>query len=80
MTGPGPAAAAEGADLEVLRWNWGDAYEIRVAGGRWSARRADGLGGLIVAAGPDGLREAILADYRLRPVPRDAGGRGRRVR
>ena len=60
--------------LEVLRWDRGEVYLIEVTGEReWRAKRRDGLGGWIEAAGPDGLDLAIKEDYALRPVPRDAG-------
>lgn len=56
--------------LNHLRWNWGEAYEIGVAGGLWYARRLDGRGKL-EEAGPEALRAAILADYLAVPVPRE---------
>jgi hypothetical protein len=59
--------------LRVLRWHWGDAYLIGVAGGRWRAKRRDGLGGWLDAADPDGLGALISGDYGRKPVPRDAG-------
>jgi hypothetical protein len=58
--------------LDMLRFHWGDAYEIEVSGGRWRARRRDGIGGWSDAADPDGLGWAIAADYAAKPVPRDA--------
>jgi hypothetical protein len=59
--------------LEALRWDWGDAYEIGRDDERgWWARRRDGLGGDLTAPDPDGLYEAIAADYALKPVPRSA--------
>ncbi len=72
-----PLQPWEESALEALRWHWGDAYEIGVSGGRWRAKRRDGLGGQIEAPddrpGPDGLGWAIADDYQLKPVPRDAG-------
>jgi hypothetical protein len=56
--------------LEALRYSWGDAYEIGVSAGLWTAVRRDGKGKL-EEAGPEKLRNAILADYELLPVPRD---------
>ena len=44
-----------------------------VAGGRWRAKRRDGLGGWIEAPDPDGLGALISEDYGLKAVPRDAG-------
>lgn len=58
--------------LEALTWHWGEAYEISYSDdGAWSARRRDGLGGALEASAPEELRQAILDDYTLRPVPRD---------
>ena len=59
--------------LEALRWNWGEAYEIGVTAGLWTAKRRDGRGTL-QEDGPDPLREAILKDYLALPVPRDLPG------
>jgi hypothetical protein len=56
----------EQAALDALCWDWGEAYEVAP----WKARRRDGLGGWIEAAGPGGLRAAIVADYSLKKVPR----------
>ena len=65
--------AAEQAQraLEALRWNWGEAYKIDLIDGRWLAERLDGLGGPIEAGSPEELHTAIVADYELKPVPRD---------
>lgn len=61
--------------LEALEWNWGEAYEIGVtADGLWHAKRRDGLGGTIDAAGPEDLRNAVKDDYMTKPVPRAAPG------
>ena len=49
--------------LDALRFHWGDAYEIEVSGGKWRAKRLDGLGW------------GIAADYAVKPVPRDLGTR-----
>src|SRR5215472_4134284 len=46
--------------LGHLRWHWGDAYEIGVAGGLWYAVRRDGRGKLEEGTS-EGLRDAILA-------------------
>jgi hypothetical protein len=62
--------------IEALQWHWGEAYEITVAGGEWTAVRRDGHGEPLRAAGPERLRELILADYTAAPVPRDADGEG----
>lgn len=63
--------AADRAALGELIFHWGDAYEIEYAAEHgWRARRRDGRGGWLTAAGPDGLLTEISADYQLRPVPR----------
>ncbi len=60
------------ADLEDLRWHWGEAYVIECFGlCRWVAQRRDGRGTLR-ADGPVLLREMIAADYEASPVPRAA--------
>jgi hypothetical protein len=66
------AAQAGGQELAALVWNWGEAYLIGYddAHGWWASRR-DQIGGLITEHGPDELRAAIIADYDLKPVPRD---------
>jgi hypothetical protein len=63
-------------ELAALQWNWGEAYLIGYDGehGWWASRR-DQIGGLLTEAGPDELRAAIIADYELKPVPRDFAGR-----
>lgn len=60
--------------LDALEWNWGEAYEIGVTEGLWHAKRRDGLGGTIDAAGPEDLKRAIKDDYTMKPVPRAAPG------
>ena len=77
--GPDPGSSRWAAEqaaraLDALRFNWGEAYKIDHTGGRWTADRLDGLGGTIEAKSPEGLRQAILVDYRLKPVPRDLPG------
>lgn len=57
--------------LAMLRWHWGDAYDISVDGDQWQAERKDGEGGTITAPGPDELRMLIMADYNANPVARD---------
>ncbi len=52
--------------MELLQHDWGSAYQITP--GR--AVRRDGMGE-VTGGTPDELREAIAADYRVRPVPRD---------
>ncbi len=62
-----------GADLyEALVYNWGDAYEITSEGGSgpYTAARRDGLGTL-TADSPAKLYDAVVEDYRQRPVPRE---------
>jgi hypothetical protein len=60
------------AALKTLRWHWGEAYRIGHDDehGCWAARR-DQIGGLLTGAGPDELEREIIADYVLKPVPRE---------
>jgi hypothetical protein len=56
--------------LENLRFNWGDAYRIHFfEPDKWMAQRRD-TGEALRSDTPLGLRDAIVADYRARPVPR----------
>jgi hypothetical protein len=57
--------------LEELRHHWGSAYDIRLDGGRWTARRRDGKGGTPADPRAADLMERIAADYNADPVPRD---------
>lgn len=69
------ATAADTDALDTLRWHWEDAYEIGHDPERgWWARRGDGLGGDVIASGPDELGAAIWENYTLKPVPRAPGG------
>jgi hypothetical protein len=75
MDGPASRCAAAFAStgdaaLDVLRWNWGEAYEIG-HDTRWWFRRRDGYGGVETAAGPEVLRSAIIENYTDRPVDRE---------
>ncbi len=63
-------AAAEAGQLEELEFPWGDAYNVAVTGGMWTARRRDGKGTLADPL-PKGLHALIVADYHSDPVPRD---------
>jgi hypothetical protein len=62
--------------LEALRFGWGEAYliDFDVERGYWAARR-DKIGGLLTAGDPGGLRDAITADYAVKPVPREPAAR-----
>lgn len=61
------------ADLDDLRWHWGDAYLIHCFGlGRWVAQRRDSHG-TMSAEGPEELRSLITADYAAHPVSRATG-------
>ena len=57
--------------LGEIRFHWGEAYDIAVAGGTWTARRLDGRGGTLASPLPEGLLLLIRADYAAMPVPRD---------
>lgn len=69
----------EEESLEAIRFGWGDAYLIGHDDerGYWAARR-DRIGGLLTAADPDALRDAISEDYAVKPVPREPVARGGR--
>jgi hypothetical protein len=55
--------------LDVLRQNWGEAYEIGIdEAGRPCARRLDGLGKWIIASTAEELNVKIVDDYTSRPV------------
>jgi len=57
--------------LDELEFHWGDAYNIVVAGGVFTATRKDGRGGRLAGPSPEGLFRQIRADYEAMPVPRD---------
>jgi hypothetical protein len=61
----------DACELDELRFHWGSAYDIGVTGRAYTARRRDGKGGALTAAGPDELHRLIVADYGADPVPRD---------
>jgi hypothetical protein len=61
--------------LEVLRHDWGSAYQVEGSDDSWRARRLDGLGELIEAETPDSLRNQIFNDYSLKPVQRQGPGK-----
>lgn len=56
--------------LDVLLWDWGEAYEIEMpdADHYWRARRLDGLGGWIDADSAEDLRNQLVSDYVTKPV------------
>ena len=57
--------------LEELSWHSGGAYDLAVTSSGWVAKRLDN-GRALVASGPGGLREQIIADYAAEPVSREA--------
>jgi hypothetical protein len=61
----------DGTPLEVLRWNWGEAYEIGCDDGEWWYRRRDGLGGRQTAQNADALHKLVIEDYTFLPVRRE---------
>lgn len=78
---PQGAAGGTGSDCELaaLRWGWGEAYRIGFDAARgWWAQRRDNQGGDITAGDPGSLGTAILADYTLKPVPRELPGQAAR--
>jgi hypothetical protein len=56
--------------LNVLQWNWGEAYLITGAAGHWLAQRRDN-GRTLAASSPDELRGLLIRDYGDQPVPRE---------
>jgi len=65
------------ADLDDLRWHWGEAYLIHHLGPDvWVAQRRDSRETL-GAEDPETLRERIKADYAAHPVSRQIAGPGR---
>lgn len=65
------------ADLDDLRWHWGEAYLIHHLGPDvWVAQRRDSRQ-TIGAEDPETLRERIKADYAARPVSRQVAGAAR---
>lgn len=65
------------ADLDDLRWHWGEAYLIHHLGPDvWVAQRRDSRQ-TIGAQDPETLRELIKADYAASPVSRQAADAGR---
>ena len=57
------------AELDHLRWNWGDVYEITEALGVWRAVRGDTQVSLVASRAAE-LLDEIVADYTRRPLPR----------
>lgn len=55
-------------ELEDLRENWGEAYKVNAAVGRWIAVRRD-TGEVIWARSAEELRGKIRDDYREGPCP-----------
>ncbi len=58
-------------ELEELRFHWGPAYDIDLAGSVCTARRRDGKGGTLADPLPEGPRPRIAADCDADPVHRD---------
>ena len=55
--------------LAFLLWHWDSAYDIAVTDDGWRAVRKDD-GAELVTESAEELRDAMLADYTARPVPR----------
>jgi hypothetical protein len=49
--------------LEALRLAWGDAYDISVGDGRWTAVSKDAEARVFTGSTPDELNRAIRADW-----------------
>jgi hypothetical protein len=61
---------ADQVALHDLDHHWGQAYDIALTGAGWVAKRLDN-GRALVASGPEGLRDLIVADYDAEPVTGD---------
>ena len=62
------ALATISQQLEALRLGWSDCYLIgHDAEHGWWASRRDQIGGLLTAAEPDELRNAIRTDFAMKP-------------
>ena len=60
-----------GLVLHDLQRDVGEPYLITGAAGHWTAHRRDD-GQMLIASGPDELRELMSEDYSARPVARQA--------
>ena len=58
--------------LRVLRYHWDSAYRISFTEGMFVAERRDNSA-RVRQPTADRLREAVIDDYRARPVPRQSG-------
>ena len=56
-------------DLDDLIWHWGDAYIITYHLGQYRAERRDNHAA-VRAKNVTELRERVVEDYRIKPVPR----------
>jgi hypothetical protein len=56
-------------ELAELRYGWDTAYVISHEAGRWTAMRRD-THEILTGSTAGELRQAIRADYIVRPVPR----------
>jgi len=62
--------------LDAIRFGWDTAYLIGHDDEHgYFASRRDKIGGLLTAATPDELRQAITEDYAAKPVPREPAAR-----
>ena len=60
-----------GLVLHDLQRDWGESYLITGAAEHWIAHRRDD-GQMLIASGPEELRELMTEDYSARPVARQA--------
>ena len=66
----GPVVTGPDEDLAYLAWHWEGAYAVsHPEPGVWLAQRLDDRA-VLRAASAGELRDAIIADYTARPVPR----------
>jgi hypothetical protein len=70
--GPTFAGTDDESALADLRWHWGVAYEIGIAGTTWTARRRTGTS-FVAASSADDLLHLMREDYVQSSATRPAG-------
>ena len=66
----GQQSSAVFSQLQYLRFNWGEAYDVNLDGSDFVAARRDNQRELR-AQSAEGLRELVLIDYSENKVPRE---------
>jgi hypothetical protein len=67
--GPASADTDDESALAELRWHWGAAYEISIAGNTWTARRRTGTS-FVAASSAGELLHLMREDYLERSATR----------